>query len=215
MKKILILTFILFTINTANSQNLNYGIQLGGNAYDIEIDGPIYAGGGTSGVNIGGFAEYKLNKHFGARGVLLYSKTTESDCFAFVSGVGNRKLFEQPELKTLQIHTLLKFDVRNEYNKGFYLISGFRMTKILEATSEGNDIKEFYKDSNFGFMFGFGVNFTKHFGLEIIPETNITNTVDSDNNKARNFGAYGNFTVNLSTLFSKKRIKAIKNPQTQ
>ncbi len=206
MKKILVLTCIILAINSINAQTLNYGIQLGGNAYDIEIDGPINSGGGTSGINIGGFAEYKLNKHFGARGILLYSKTIESDYSVFVSGVGHRKLFEQPELKTLQIHTLLKFDVRNDYNKGFYLISGIRMTKILEATSEGNDIKEFYKDSNFGFMFGFGVNFAKHFGLEIIPETNITNTVDSDNNKARNFGAYGNFTVNLSTLFGKKKV---------
>jgi hypothetical protein len=206
MKKILILTCIILIINTANSQTLNYGVLLGRNSYDIEIDGPIYASSGHSGINIGGFAEYKLNKHFGARGVLLYSKTTESDYYVFVSGVGHRKLFEEPKLKTLQIHTLLKFDVRNEYNKGFYLISGFRMTKILDAINEGNDIKEFYKDSNFGFMCGFGVNFAKHFGLEIIPETNITNTLDSDKNKARyNFGVYGNLTVNLATLFSKKK----------
>jgi hypothetical protein len=204
MKKTLLLTAILFTLNTMNAQNLNYGVLLGYSGYDIEIDGPAFSGGAFSSLNIGGFGEYKLNNRLGIRGNIIYSKVQEDDYYALVLGKGYAKFLDKIELNTLQIHTLLKLDVRKDYNKGFYLIGGFRMTHILNAKSDGDEIDGFYKDSNFGVMFGFGVNFAKYFGLELIPETNITNTLDSDNKTAKNFGAYANLTINLASIFKKK-----------
>ena len=204
MKTKLFLTSFLFTFISMSAQNFSYGALLGYNGYDIEIDGPLSSGCAVSGLNIGGFGEYKLNNRFGIRGNIIYSKVQEDDYYLVVNGQGYGKFLDKTELNTLQIHTLVKLDVRRTYNKGFYLISGFRMTNILEAKSDGDDIKDFYESPTFGFMFGFGVNFAKHFGLELIPETNITNTLDSDNNNAKNYGAYANLTINLESIFKKK-----------
>lgn len=196
---------LLFALNNMNSQNFNYGVLLGYNGYDIEIDGPLNSGGAVSSINTGGFIDYKLNSRLGIRANLIYSKVQEDAYYIVSQGQGYGKFLDKIELKTLQIHTLLKLDVRKDYNKGFYLISGFRMTNILDAKSDGNEIDDFYKNSNFGFMFGFGVNFAKHFGIELIPETNITNTLDVKNNSAKNYGAYANLTINLSSIFNNKK----------
>ena len=204
MKTKLFITSFLFTFISVSAQNLSYGALLGYNGYDIEIDGPAFSGGAISSLNFGGFGEFKLNNRLGLRANLIYSKVQEDDYYALIRGQGYAKFLDKIELNTLQIHSLIKLDVRKDYNKGFYLIGGFRMTHILNAKSDGDEVDGFYKDSNYGVMFGFGVNFAKHFGLELIPETNITNTLDSDNKKAKNFGAYANLTINLASIFKKK-----------
>ena len=54
-------------------------------------------------------------------------------------------------------------------------------------------------------MFGFGVNITKYFRIEIIPKTNLTNTLNYENNKVRDFGAYMNWAINLPLFFTKNQ----------
>lgn len=193
--------FMIFTYS--NAQKVSYGAILGFNAYDLEIDGPINASAGYSGLNFGGFLEYQLNTSFGVRGNLLYNSVKEDYYYIVNGNQGSVVLFDQSEIKSLQLHTLLRYDVNKEYNKGFYLIGGFRMTNILNAKFDGQKNDDFYKKVNFGGMFGFGVNFAKHFGIELIPEVNLTNTIDSENNKSKNFGAYLNLTVNLESIINK------------
>ncbi|WP_339887002.1 porin family protein [uncultured Flavobacterium sp.] len=203
MKKIILLTFLLFGLNNTNAQDLSYGALLGFNAYDVQIDGPISANSGFSGLNFGGFLEYQLNNNFGVKGNLLYSSVVEDNFITGSTSTFDGKLIDELKVNSLQIHGLLKYDVNSEYNKGFYLIGGFRMTNVLSAKADGEETEGFYKKSNFGAMLGFGVNFAHHFGLELLPEINLTNTLDSETNKTRNFGGYINFTINLESIINK------------
>ena len=203
MKKSILSIFCFLAYNCINAQDLSYGAILCFNAYDIEVDGPINAGAGYSGLNFGGFVDYKLNESFGIRGNIIYSSIKEDNYYVLEGNQVTGYLFDESEIKSLQIHTLLRYDVNKEYNKGFYLISGFRMTNILNAKFDGQKNDDFYKKVNFGGMLGFGVNFAKHFGIEFIPEVNLTNTIDSKNNKAKNFGGFINLTVNLESIIKK------------
>ena len=194
---------LIMVFNYSKAQNLSYGAILGFNAYDVEIDGPMNGDGGTSSLNFGGFLDYQLNKSFGVRGNLIYSNVEEDEYYVLNGNQLVGYLFNESKIKSLQIQTLLRYDVNKEYNKGFYFIGGFRMTNILSAKFDGKENDDFYKKVNFGGMFGFGVNFAKHFGIELIPEVNLTNTIDSENNKAKNYGGYINLTVNIESIINK------------
>lgn len=202
MKKITFIIMLFMLFNYSKAQNLSYGIMLGFNAYDVDIDGLIKGGAGYSGLNFGGFLDYQLNNSFGVRGNLIYNCAKEDNYYILNGNQVAGYLFDDSEIKSLQINTLLRYDVNKEYNKGFYLIGGFRMTNILNAKFDGQENDDFYKKVNLGGMLGFGVNFAKHFGFEFIPEVNLTNTIDSENNKSKNFGAYLNLTVDLESIIN-------------
>ncbi|MGM8361274.1 porin family protein [Flavobacterium sp. ARAG 55.4] len=202
MKKITFIIFFLTIFNHSKAQNISYGAILGMNGYDVEIHGPINGGAGYSGLNFGGFLDYQLNKNFGIRGDLIYSSVKEDYYAKYDGNKYAGSIFEESKIKSIEIHTLLKYDVNKEYNKGFYLIGGFRIKNIINAKLDGEKNNDLYRRINLGGMLGCGVNFAKHFGLEFIPEVNLTNTITPENNKARNYGAYINLTVNLESIIN-------------
>ena len=184
------------------SQDLNYGILIGGNAYDIEIDGPISGGTANSDINLGLFGEYILNESFGLKLYGIYNSTNERHGYDFDN---TGRVFDKVKLKTLQAHLLTKFDINKEYSKGLYLTGGVRLTSILdEKASEDQELLEgFYKKSNLGILLGFGVDFSKYFSVELLADRNLTNTLDNENNTAKNYGIYINLLFDISTLISK------------
>ena len=201
MKKIIFGCLFLISY-VAKSQNLSFGPVIGANFYDIEIEGPVIGGSGGSYFNFGGFADYKLNNRFGVKSQLIYTNSEENSYNYYDSGY-NEELFSSAELKTLQLHALCKFDVRRDYSKGFYFVGGFRMTNILSAKSDENvDLTDFYEKTNFGVLAGFGVTFLKNFSVELIPECNLTNTIASEGNTAKNYGAYFNLSYNLASILN-------------
>ena len=202
MKKIVLSLLLLNGLNYATAQDFSYGVITGFNAYDIEIDGPLTAADGRSGLNIGGFAEYQLNSSFGVRGNLLYSNVKETD-FGIIESGAFFPTYSEVNLKLIQLHALVRYDVNKQYNKGFYLIGGLRINHNLSAKAGDENLEEFYNKANLGAMFGFGVNFAKHFGIELIPDVNLTNTINSNENNSRNFGFYTNLTINVESILRK------------
>ncbi len=184
------------------SQDLNYGLLIGANAYDIEIDGPIRAGTAYSEVNLGLFGEYILDESFGLKLYGIYNTTNERSGYDF-DNVG--RIFESVELKTLQFHLLTKFDINRDYKKGFYLTGGLKLTSIFseKAKSDEELLDGFYKKSNLGILLGFGVDFSKYFSIELLADRNLTNTLDNEDNTAKNYGIYINLLFDISTLISK------------
>ncbi|GEL10091.1 Outer membrane protein beta-barrel domain-containing protein [Flavobacterium glycines] len=200
MRKILIGFLFLFSVSVF-SQDLKYGLVVGANAYDIEMKGSLFVGSGKSPFNVGGFVDYKIKNHLGLKAHLIYNTTEEGSYYYEDNGA--RLLFEYTKLKTLQLHTLLKYDVKEDYSKGFYLLGGFRMTGILDAKSNENvDLGNFYNKVNLGCMFGIGTTFLKNFSIELVGDRSFTNTVDFDKNKSKNWGAYANILFNLEPLFN-------------
>ncbi|AOZ98399.1 outer membrane beta-barrel protein [Flavobacterium commune] len=184
------------------SQDFNYGLLIGGNFYDIEIDGPISGGAANSDINLGLFGEYIMNENFGLKLYGIYNTTNEVASYD-IPNIG--RAFNGVRLKTLQAHLLTKFDVNKEYNKGFYLTGGFRLTSILDKNARDDQelLDDFYKKSNVGVLLGLGINFSKSLSIEVLADRNLTNTLDSENNTAKNYGFYLNLLFDISNLTSK------------
>lgn len=196
MKRIVLLSFLTLSTFLINAQEFSYGVVTGTSIYNNKIEGPLSTGAGF-GVHFGGYAEYQINDKFGVKSNLIYSldriDTYRSDNF---SGTFDART------SSFQLHTLVKYDVNSEYNKGFYLLAGPRASFILNVKDEdGDKLENFYKSSNFGIQFGFGVNFATHYGLEIVGDYGLSNFLDSDSNDGHNEGVYINFTINLESIF--------------
>lgn len=200
MKKTILL-FVIFTTFGYQAQNLvSFGPTIGFNAYDIEIEGPLIAGGAVSGLNIGGFVDYQLSRGFGARALLTYNTIKENE-YALTSNGTYNVLSSDSELKTLQLQGLMRYDTAGDYNKGFYLTGGFRMVNVLSAKIDGNDGEDFYKKTSFAALLGFGVTISRTVGLELMGDASITSTLE--NAKTKNYGICANLTVDLSSVFTK------------
>ncbi|TDD94213.1 outer membrane beta-barrel protein [Flavobacterium cellulosilyticum] len=197
--KIRLLALLLLSISYIGfSQNTNYGVIAGMNYYMISIEGPLYANSGY-GPSLGVFVDHKINSSFGAKANLMYNKTIEEDYYFSDQYSNATPLFNKVELNTIQLDALLKFDVNREYNKGFYVLGGIKLTTILNAKSDTNQylVNDFYKKVNFGGLFGFGFTFLNNFSIEIMGNTNFTNTLKSDFNKAKNTGGQINLNFNI------------------
>lgn len=205
MKKIIIGLLFLVSYSVA-SQNLRYGFVTGANFYDIEIKGSLIANSGGSYFNFGGFVDYKLNDRFGVKANLIYTNTEENGYFKIIDNQMTPLTFSNAKLKTVQLHPLFKFDVRKDYNKGFYFLGGFRTTYVLDAKSDNNqDLDDFYHKVNLGGLLGLGTTFLKNFSVELVSDFDISNTVTMENNKSQNFGGYFNLLYNLEPVFNKNK----------
>ncbi|MGL3000826.1 outer membrane beta-barrel protein [Flavobacterium sp. RSSB_23] len=203
IKKIFSLFLFLIYFN-ASSQEISFGPVIGANFYDIEIVGPIIGGAGGSYFNFGGFMDYKLNERFGLKSQIIYANSQENEHSNF-EPYNTGIIFESSKIKNLHLHLLGKFDVRGAYNKGFYLVGGFRITKVLDAKSGLNqDLEYFYKKTNLGLSVGFGTVFLKNFSAEFVGDYSLTKTIAIPDNKSKNFGFYFNLSYNLAPLTIKK-----------
>lgn len=144
-----------------------------------------------------------MNDNLGLKLYGIYNTTNE---VASYDTPNAGRLFERVRLKTLQAHLLTKFDVNKEYNKGYYVTGGFRLTSILDKTARTNQelLEDFHRKSNIGVLLGMGVNFSKSLSIEVLADRNLTNTLDSENNTAKNYGFYLNLLFDISTLISKQ-----------
>lgn len=193
MNKNLLCGLATLLVSSTYAQKISYGAILSHHYYDLEIDGPIIANYGT-GWHVGGFVEQQRSERFGLRSNLMFGQVKERGYY----DLGDLNVAEI-NLTTIQVQALAKYDVRRTYNKGFYFIGGLRLTGMLNNSEPVMD--DIYRKTHLGMMAGFGVNFAKHFGVEFIPERNLTSNVKTD---AKNFGLYLNLTVNLQSMFDKE-----------
>ena len=197
-----ILMIVLFTAFTASAQEFRYGVLGGTNAYDIEVDGPLIASSGISKLNLGVFGDYQIDDRFGVKMNVIYTSTTEGD-YGVLSGATLYPMFEEAKLTTLQFHPMAKFDVNSDYNKGFHLLAGFRVTNILSAEIDNVNASGFYKTTNFGALAGFGVTIVRTVTFEILADYSLGSHLSSPGSSSKNVGAYGNFLIDISSLIKK------------
>lgn len=211
MKKVVCLFIFTIGFNCVLAQNISCGILYGFNGYDVRIDNTSNGTAGYQGSNIGFLVDYQFKSNLGFRGNLIYNKVKADRYWNWTADfnekVEDEYLFDESELKTLQLHALLRFDVSKTYNKGFYFIGGFNLNTILSAEFDGVSNNDFYNKVYLSGMLGFGVNFAKHFGIELIPELNLTNTMNSSgiNNAGKNFGIHINLLLNNLNLSTAKK----------
>ena len=73
----------------------------------------------------------------------------------------------------------------------------------MKKSKENSDdfFKEFYLSS----VLGFGINFGKYFGIEILPEIGPSDALKSMENKSIKTGAFLNFIVYLESIINNQR----------
>ncbi|WP_179348556.1 porin family protein [Winogradskyella pacifica] len=201
MKKLLLLPIIFLATLSSQSQELTYGFVTGVNLYDIETQGGSFVNNESAiSYNFGGFLDYQLNDSFGLKGNLIYSAANE---MSYVTRAGY--VYSEPfdiKVKSLQFIPHLKFDFNKEYNKGFYLFIGPRISFVLGSKDEdGNKIENFYKATNFGAQLGFGFHFLKHFALEIVGDYGLSDTLDN-NTETQTGGGYINLNINIESILN-------------
>ena len=196
MQKILHLIFTFFIVQICNSQISSYGISLGINATDMETTTyvePIFASDapGLDGFNLGIYADYRLTQKFGVFSLLTYNNLKETYReFEYIGSYSRTKELNN-KVGTLQLNPNLKFNTKNEYEKGFYILLGPRISFIM--SSDKID-KSFYNSTNYGIKLGFGKTIFNYFSYEFLFDYGFYDTIKSDILKSKTY----NFNLNLS-----------------
>ena len=196
MKKILLFTFILICTMNIYSQNLSYGFLIGANYHDGEVENSSNSVSDQlsekPNIHIGGFVDYQFSKRLGIKLNTQYNRIHEKYRFS----LGGTSYISTFSLNSIQLIPHLKFDVETEYNKGFYFLTGPRISFIIAADDQsGNDVKDFYKSSNFGVQFGFGINIAKKFAVEVLGDYGFSDVTEAEPIEIRTAGIYINFNV--------------------
>lgn len=193
---------------TQAQEHLSYGVLVGGNAFEAEIEGDGLSGGdGYSAfnkegfpLNIGGFVNYGINESFGVKTNLFYKGNYRSIVF---DDLGSD--FDQ-YVSSIQLQPMLVYDVSKNYGKGFYLLAGPGFDFKLNEKYIGEDeveFDDFYKSFHVDALFGFGFTFSPTIGMEFIGNYGLTNWLDRDDFTTSNAGGYVHFYVNLESLLAK------------
>ncbi len=209
MKNSYLFLFLICLTHTAvKAQELSYGVLLGANAKDIEIEGDGLSAGAAYSVfnypgfplDIGVYVDYALDASFGIKTNLYYGKTVQE----YYTDINFRNIPLLVEQITLQ--PMLKYDVNKEYGKGFYLLAGPRASFVISskfADSDVGDADGFLKGSNFGAGIGFGFSFSKTIGFEMMGDYGLSNLLNSSDMKTKTAGASVNLYVNLEEILNK------------
>lgn len=149
MKKVF-LSFVFVVVASAAFAQVSGGIRLGMNLanQNVEALGVSVSGDSKVGLLGGLYLTANLSDKFAVQPELLYSsmgtKTDDiSDAFGYI-----------------QVPILLRYNI----NENFNLHAGPQIGLLLSAKSDGVDIKDEFKGTDFGASFGAGVDFGKFNG---------------------------------------------------
>ncbi len=186
---------IIFWFST--TAQVDYGLKAGTGNYDVNTANIDSNGNFPLSTHIGGFVGLQFNESLG--GVLNVAYNNSEESYGFRGS-------DQFDIKinTVQIAGHLKFDVNKSYGEGFYLLVGPRISFVGKATDEaGQEIEEFYANTRFAAQLGFGINFLKYFGFEVIGDYGLSNILDAEDFEGNTAGGYVLLTVNLESILSK------------
>lgn len=189
MKKIILPFLLLFTVYIL-SQEKNYGISTHLLIADSDLSDEISAGG-SPGFRIGIYYDYQLNQSFGIRSTLGFSKIKD----AFIDN-------NSPNVyrSNLDLLSFLKYDLNSEYDKGFYLLAGPRISYVISAINNDNNLDDIYKKTNFGLVFGFGFDISSFLEIEFTGDYGFTDITLSPNFETKTLGGNLSLFFNISGL---------------
>jgi hypothetical protein len=180
----------------SNAQNFSYGLILGCNAFQVANDGgtsnfePL-GGGFVS--NLGVYAEYSFTNKIGIKTEVAFNKK-EVKYSTFDTNL---------EMSFFQITPSLKYDFGQEYRKGFYMLLGPKLSLITKVTSEGEDVKDAFKTTNFGIQYGVGTRIYKYFDLETKLDYEFSPFFEANGTKSSFFNFYINLGIDIERLLNK------------
>lgn len=210
MKKIVAFAvFLVLTISGLSAQSISYGIMLGANFNNIEIDGEGLRGGASHSafkepgvpIDLGGYVDFQLNESMGIKANVFYSKTLADYTLGRLGYTSERVDWVT---SSVEVQPLFKYDVNKSYGKGFYLLAGPRLAFVFDQKDVRNNLEgdDFYKSVNFGANLGFGFTVSELIGFEITGNYGLSNLIDSSHFESTTAGAYANLYFNLDKLIN-------------
>lgn len=201
MKRILLALAGVFFINTAQGQELSYGLVLGGNFYETNN------GNGRSSIeskekfkaNLGGYAEYNFTDNIGVKTEITYTSKNIS-----TTNTGPLPTTDF-EFNYIEVSPAFKYDFGDEYRKGFYMTLGPRFSFMTSAKSQGEDVKELFEKVDIGLQLGLGQRLLQYFDLQAKLDYGATPffQIKELDAKSSFFGAYVSLNLDLERMINK------------
>lgn len=186
MKKFVVVFVALISFNALQAQEVKYGLKVGMNIANLNVDEAGFPS--TSSVinlNIGAFAEIKLNKKLAFQPELLYSAQGAKFDFLFDDGSGNFYDTENTfKLSYINIPLMFKYYPESKFfleagpQVGF-LTSAKLKVNVVGYGSDTQDIGDAFKSLDFGLNLGAGYNISKHATINARYNLGLTNVGES------------------------------------
>lgn len=194
MRKLILAAISVFGFALANAQETKFGLKGGMNI--ANFSGDVEENSSKVSFHVGGFAEIKISDKLSIQPELLYSEQgTKIDGFSTYLDYTEYTADINFRLSYINIPVMFKFYV----DKSFYfelgpqlgILTGAKtVTKLSGFNQEvKQDMKDFFKSTDFGLNFGAGYNFTDHLFANVrynLGLANIAETVDGDDSKIKN-----------------------------
>ncbi|MGV9004204.1 porin family protein [Flavobacterium sp.] len=148
MKKIILSVAAIFAFGVVSAQDIKFGVKGGLNSSNItNTDGSK----ALVGFHVGGLAEFKVSEKFAVQPELLYS----------TQGAGS----DGGDLKLdyINIPIMAKFYVAEKFS----IQAGPQIGFLMTAKADGEDVKDFFKTTDFGVNIGVGYNLDENMMLDL------------------------------------------------
>lgn len=202
MKKIILTIGVFLSSFLIKAQDVSYGVILGSSAYDNEIKGDLEAGAGYDVLHFGVYFDYQIREKIGVKANLTYGKNKDTRYY-----INEPRLYTELDdirYNKIEFQPHVKYDFKNEYDKGFYMLVGPRLSFVFNLENESGDkIKDFYKNTRFGGQLGFGSSISKYFAFEFIGDYGFSNFLKDKTYKGKTLGGHLNLIVNLESIINK------------
>lgn len=166
MKKIILSAIAIMAFAFSNAQETRFGVK-GGLNLTTFAGGNYYDAKSLVGFQVGGFAEIKIIERLSIQPEVLFS-TQGAKFDGGIDGDFDSKL------NYINVPVLAKFYI----TKQFTVEGGPQIGFLVSAKEEGDDVKDFYKSTDFGFNFGVGYNFTDNLGVNLRYTVGLSNVAD-------------------------------------
>ncbi|TDW47329.1 outer membrane protein with beta-barrel domain [Flavobacterium sp. 270] len=166
MKKIVLSLVAILAFGFANAQQTRFGVKGGLNVASF-AGGNYWDAKSLIGFQVGGFAEIKVIERLAIQPEVLFS--TQG---AKLEGPGSSDF--DSKLNYINVPVLAKFFITKQWT----VEAGPQIGFLVSAKQEGEDVKDLYKSTDFGFNFGGGYNFTDNFSVGVRYTVGLSNVAD-------------------------------------
>lgn len=175
MKKIVLSIMAILVFGFANAQKTRFGVK-GGLNVSSYTGGNYYDAKSLIGFHVGGFAEIKVIERLAIQPELLFSTQGAKMEYPGESDYDSK-------LNYLNIPVLAKFFITKE----FTVEAGPQIGFLLSAKDDGEDAKDFYKTTDFGFNLGAGYSFTDNLSVNLRYTVGLSNIADYETDNVEDF----------------------------
>lgn len=166
MKRIILTAIAVMAFAFTNAQQTRFGVKGGLNVASF-AGGDYWDAKSLVGFHVGAFAEIKVIERLAIQPEILFSTQGAKLESAFDTDV-------DAKLNYINVPVLAKFFI----TKKFTVEAGPQIGFLVSAKEDGDDAKDFYKSTDFGFNLGAGYNFTDDLSVGIRYTIGFSNIAD-------------------------------------